>query len=89
MRAGETQACADAAAERIQDLEQQADSLAKQRDLEAADAQAALATVQAEHSTQLQTAAAEHIAAIAAVQALLAASKVPLPCPCWLSLLHG
>ena len=74
--AGETQACADAAAERIQDLEQLADSQAKDREADAAQAAAALAAAQADSTAQLQAAAASHQAAISAVQAELAAAQV-------------
>ena len=73
---GEMQACADAAAERVQTLEQQVDEQTREREREAAEAQAAFDTALGNAAAELQAAEAAHEAAAAEASAELAAAKV-------------
>lgn len=74
--AGETQACAEAAAERVTFLEEQISTLNAEAEKAAKDAEEALAAAQAEASRQLATLQREKDAALAEVQAHLSASQV-------------
>lgn len=74
--AGEIQACADAAAERIAFLEEQIASLNAEAEKSAADAEAAFQSAQSAAREQLSAAQAEKEAAVAAISAELAAAQV-------------
>ena len=74
--AGETQACAEAAAERVTFLEEQISTLNAEAEKAAKDAEEALAAAQAEAFRQLATLQSEKDAALAKAQALLSASQV-------------
>lgn len=97
-RAGETQACADAAAERIQTLETTLEEQAAVAEAAAAEARKALATLQeqaaaglqkaeADMATALEAAAADKKAAVGALQAQLQQVQVGkrlMHLPAWL-----
>ena len=74
--AGETQACAEAAAERVTFLEEQIAGLNAEAEKAAKDAEEALAAAQAEATRQLAALESEKGAALADVQAHLSTAKV-------------
>lgn len=76
MLAGEVQACADAASERVQALESQLDSQASDTEAAAAAAKAELECTQADAAATLITVKAELKAALAAAETELAATQV-------------
>lgn len=74
--AGETQSCAEAAAERVTFLEEQIAGLNAEAEKAATDAEEALAAAQAQVAEQLAAALADKDAAIAEAHALLSAAQV-------------
>ena len=73
---GEVQACADAAAERVQALETQLDTQSSEAEAAAAAAQAELECVQANAASKLIAVKAELKAALDATETELATTKV-------------
>lgn len=74
--AGDLQACADAAAERIAFLEEQVTSLGSEMEAAASQAEAALRAAQEDAAAQLAAAAADKEADLAEAAAQLAAAQV-------------
>lgn len=74
--AGEIQACAEAAAERVTFLEEQIAGLNADADKAAKDAKEALAAAQAEAASQLAALHTQHNAAVAELQSLLSVAQV-------------
>ena len=74
--AGEVQACADAASERVQALEQQLDAQSSEAEAAATAAQAELESAQASAAATLMTTRAELKASLEAAETELASVKV-------------
>ena len=80
--AGEVQACADAASERVQALEAQLDTQSAEAETTASAAKAELESTQAEAAATLIAVRAELKAALDAAVTELASTKVVMPSAC-------